>query len=146
MEGTRIGVYQVESELGSGAMGTVHLARVVGDAQDLKDGQRVAIKLLHPHLLSQPGFFKRFMREAEVGRQVDHENVVRTFDVDALDVEGKTAEPAEVMLCKPSDEILGWHHDMAIVDGGIPLAEPPGISMLSSRMFYNEQQIIRHKH
>ncbi|MBW2262967.1 MAG: hypothetical protein JRG91_13400 [Deltaproteobacteria bacterium] len=62
------------------------------------------------------------------------------------DVEGKTPESAEVMLCKPSDEILGWHHDMALVDGGIPLAEPPGISMLSSKMFYNEQQIIRHKH
>jgi PBP1b-binding outer membrane lipoprotein LpoB len=32
----------------------------------------------------------------------------------------------------------------ALVDGGIPLAGPPGIAMLSSRMFYNERQIIRH--
>ncbi len=60
------------------------------------------------------------------------------------DVEGKPAEPADLLLCKPSDEILGWHHDMALVDGGIPLAAPPGIAMLSSRMFYNESQIIRH--
>jgi tetratricopeptide (TPR) repeat protein len=91
MEGTRIGAYKVESELGSGAMGTVHRARVAGEAPGLDAGQLVAIKLLHPHLLSQPGFFKRFMREAKVGRQVEHENVVRTFDVDALEVEGKTA-------------------------------------------------------
>jgi hypothetical protein len=60
------------------------------------------------------------------------------------DVEGKTAEPHEVMLCKPSEEILGWHHDMALVDGGIPLAAPPGIAMLSTHMFYNESQVIRH--
>ena len=33
-------------------------------------GRLVALKVLHPHLLAQPGFFKRFMREAEVGRQV----------------------------------------------------------------------------
>lgn len=60
------------------------------------------------------------------------------------DVEGKTAEPHEVMICKPSEEILGWHHDMALVEGGIPLAAPPGIAMLSSHMFYSESQIIRH--
>lgn len=60
------------------------------------------------------------------------------------DVEGKTPEPTDVVLCKPSDEILGWLHDMALVDGGIPLGSPPGIAMLSSRMFYSESQVIRH--
>ncbi|MHC4452937.1 MAG: serine/threonine protein kinase, partial [Planctomycetota bacterium] len=36
-----------------------------------------------------PGFFKRFLREAELGKQVNHENVVRTLDVDATMVEDK---------------------------------------------------------
>jgi serine/threonine protein kinase/tetratricopeptide (TPR) repeat protein len=91
MEGTRIGAYRVESELGAGGMGTVWLAEAVMDEAIVPRGTRVAVKVVHPHLLGQPGFFKRFMREAEVGRQVDHENVVRTFDVDALEVDGATA-------------------------------------------------------
>ncbi|MHC4469426.1 MAG: serine/threonine-protein kinase [Planctomycetota bacterium] len=84
MLGMTLGGYRIESELGAGGMGTVYLAT---DGE----GGRVAIKVVHPHLLARPGFFKRFMREGEVGRQVDHENVVRTFDVDALEVEGQTA-------------------------------------------------------
>ncbi len=90
MRGTRLGAFDLLSELGSGGMGTVWLAEVIGDESVVPRGTRVAVKVVHPHLLAQPGFFKRFMREAEVGRQVDHENVVRTFDVDALEVDGKT--------------------------------------------------------
>jgi tetratricopeptide (TPR) repeat protein len=44
----------------------------------------VALKIVHPHLLETPGFFKRFLREAEIGRRVEHANVVRTLDCDAL--------------------------------------------------------------
>ena len=29
---------------------------------------------------SRPGFFKRFLREAQVGQEVQHENVVRTYE------------------------------------------------------------------
>jgi tetratricopeptide (TPR) repeat protein len=65
-------------------MGTVHLAEVAEAAAGLEPGQQVAVKIVHPHLLSSPGFFKRFLREAELGRKVVHENVVRTIDVDAL--------------------------------------------------------------
>ena len=69
----------------------MHAAEVAEIVAGLEVGQRVAIKVIHPHLLSTPGFFKRFLREAELGRKVVHENVVRTFDVDALEVDGKTA-------------------------------------------------------
>jgi serine/threonine-protein kinase len=63
-------------------MGTVHLARG-------PDGGEVALKVVHPHLLAESGFFKRFLREAELGKRVRHENVVRTLDVDATEVDGK---------------------------------------------------------
>ncbi|MHC4472699.1 MAG: serine/threonine-protein kinase, partial [Planctomycetota bacterium] len=33
------------------------------------------------------GFFKRFLREAEIGKAVRHPNVVRTYDVDALTID-----------------------------------------------------------
>jgi tetratricopeptide (TPR) repeat protein len=70
-------------------MGTVHLAEVAEAAAGLEPGQKVAVKIVHPHLLSSPGFFKRFLREAELGKRVRHENVVRTFDVDAILHEGQ---------------------------------------------------------
>ncbi|MHC4222456.1 MAG: serine/threonine protein kinase, partial [Planctomycetota bacterium] len=88
-EGKRLGSYTLLSELGSGGMGTVHLAEVTDPVAGLESGQKVALKVIHPHLLSSPGFFKRFLREGELGRKVVHENVVRTFDVDALLVDDK---------------------------------------------------------
>ena len=83
MIGTELGSYRIQSELGSGGMGTVYLAEVMEAAAGLEPGQKVALKVVHPHLLSTPGFFKRFLQEAEIGKKVRHENVVRTFDVDA---------------------------------------------------------------
>jgi serine/threonine protein kinase len=77
MLGTTLGGYRIESELGSGGMGKVYLARDEG-------GAALAVKVVHPHLLESPGFFKRFLREVEVGRAVRHPNVVRTVDCDAV--------------------------------------------------------------
>ncbi len=89
MIGTQLGPYTVLSELGSGGMGTVYLAEVSGEAPGIDPGSRVALKIVHPHLLSTPGFFKRFLREAEIGKRVRHENVVRTIDVDAILLDGR---------------------------------------------------------
>ncbi len=86
MQGTQLGPYRLLSELGSGGMGTVHLAEIAEAVAGLESGQKVAVKVVHPHLLASPGFFKRFMREAEAGRKVVHDNVVRTFDVDATEL------------------------------------------------------------
>ena len=61
-------------------MGKVYAAVVAGRAPGLAEGTRVALKVVHPHLLDTPGFFKRFLREGEIGKSVVHENVVRTFD------------------------------------------------------------------
>jgi tetratricopeptide (TPR) repeat protein len=90
MEGRQLGFYRIESELGSGGMGTVWQAIVVDRTSGLKEGAQVALKIIHPHLLQKPGFFKRFLREADLGRQIEHENVVRTIDVDALAIEETT--------------------------------------------------------
>ncbi|MHC4136773.1 MAG: serine/threonine-protein kinase [Planctomycetota bacterium] len=84
MPETQLGPYRLLSELGSGGMGTVHAAEVADAVPGLDLGSKVAIKVVHPHLLATPGFFKRFLREAELGKTVRHENVVRTLDVDAL--------------------------------------------------------------
>ncbi len=56
MIGTELGSYRIQSELGSGGMGTVYLAR---------NGRQVALKVLHPHFLESPEAVERFKREAE---------------------------------------------------------------------------------
>jgi tetratricopeptide (TPR) repeat protein len=89
--GTTLGPYRIDSELGAGGMGSVFLATCEEDTQGARRGARVAIKVVHPHLLSTPGFFKRFLREADLGKAVRHENVVRTLDVDATLLDGKQA-------------------------------------------------------
>ncbi|MDH3591917.1 MAG: protein kinase, partial [Planctomycetota bacterium] len=81
MIGEQLGGYTIRSELGSGGMGKVYLA---------ENGRRCALKLLHPHLLDSTEAVDRFKLEAELGRRVEHENVVRTFDVGSADVDGVT--------------------------------------------------------
>jgi hypothetical protein len=71
-----LGPYVLESELGSGGMGTVYLARTAGPG----NGPRVAVKVVHDHLLERRGAHERFLREARLGREVRHPNVVRTLD------------------------------------------------------------------
>ena len=83
-------VDRVITELGSGGMGKVYLAEVDGRAPGLEAGCQVALKVIHPHLLETPGFFKRFLREAEIGKAVEQDNVVRYFDCDALGVDWTT--------------------------------------------------------
>src|SRR5438445_2869824 len=92
MEGRLLGPYRLKSMLGAGGMGTVWKAVVEGPPPPgLRAGQAVAIKLIHHHLIARPGFLKRFLREAEIGREVRHENVVRTFDAAADESEGRKA-------------------------------------------------------
>jgi len=59
-------------------MGTVYAATLEREAAGMEPGTRVALKVVHPHLLGTEGFFKRFLREAQIGRSVLHDNVVRT--------------------------------------------------------------------
>ncbi|MHC4342783.1 MAG: serine/threonine protein kinase, partial [Planctomycetota bacterium] len=80
MIGQQLGPYTIEAELGTGGMGTVY--RATGP-----EG-RVALKVVHPHMLAAPGFFERFLREGRIGKSVRHENVVRTLECDQLVREG----------------------------------------------------------
>jgi len=89
VQAAQLGPYRLLSELGSGGMGTVHAAEVTEAVAGLEAGRKVAVKVVHAHLVSTPGIFKRFLREAELGRRVVHENVVRTFDVDAVEMDDR---------------------------------------------------------
>lgn len=78
----RIGGYDLVEELGAGAMGSVYLGR--------KDGERVAIKIIHERLQASGDLMDRFVREARAGRRVRHPNVVRTYEAGSESIDGKT--------------------------------------------------------
>jgi serine/threonine-protein kinase len=49
-------------------------------ATDLRDGRQVAIKIPHEELEADPVLLERFRREEEIGQELDHPGVVKTFD------------------------------------------------------------------
>jgi serine/threonine-protein kinase len=55
-------------------MGRVYLA------QDTRLSRRVALKILSPERVNNPRAIQRFQREARVGAQLQHENLVRIYD------------------------------------------------------------------
>lgn len=70
--------HQVLFELGSGGMGTAHLARTTGIGGFEK---LVVVKRLHQHLLSNAQAVTRFLDEARLAAHVRHANVVSTHHV-----------------------------------------------------------------
>ncbi len=77
----RLGSYRVLGELGAGGMGRVVRARHIEEGWAAKQGGDVAIKLIHPHLASDPSFRARFISEADLGRRVQHPSLVPTLEV-----------------------------------------------------------------
>ncbi|NUQ76271.1 MAG: serine/threonine protein kinase [Polyangiaceae bacterium] len=64
--------------IASGGMATVHLARAHGAG----GFQRfVALKVMHPHIESEPEFVQMFLDEARLAARIHHPNVVGTSDV-----------------------------------------------------------------
>lgn len=82
MDADRLGPFRIERELGSGGMGKVYAGIVVEPTAGLASGDAVALKVVHPHLLENPDFHARFLREAELGASIAHPNVVRTLGCD----------------------------------------------------------------
>jgi predicted Ser/Thr protein kinase len=72
--GQTIAGYRVEELLASGGMGVVYRAT------QLSLGRTVALKVLAPHLSSDPEFRERFRREAAVQARLDHPHVVTVYE------------------------------------------------------------------
>lgn len=68
------GRYAIQSLLARGGMATVY------EAVDLRLDRRVALKIMHPHLASDPGFVARFEREAKSAARLAHPHVVGVYD------------------------------------------------------------------
>ena len=74
--GSRIGPYEVTSQLGAGGMG------VVFRATDTKLDRQVAIKVLPEHLASESERLSRFKREAQALAALNHPNVAQIYGLE----------------------------------------------------------------
>src|SRR3978361_1496161 len=100
MVGTILKHYEILEELGSGAMGTVYLAR------DLKLDRRVALKLLPPELVADELRRRRFDRESRSLAALNHPNVVTVHSVEEAD-----GQPFIV---------LAWEQGRTVLEGNTP--------------------------
>ena len=76
-ENTLFGRYQLRRLLGEGGMGQVYLASATGSAGFEK---RVALKMLGAEQAMDAGLVRSLEREALIGVQLDHENLVQILD------------------------------------------------------------------
>ncbi len=66
--------YRLDRAVARGGMATLF------KATDLRDGRAVAIKVPHAEMEADPVLVERFRREQEIGRELDHPGVVKTYD------------------------------------------------------------------
>jgi len=69
------GKWRVDAQLGRGSMATVYAATH-------RNGTRVALKMLHPHLSRDESVRTRFLREGYLANRVNHPGTVRITDDD----------------------------------------------------------------
>src|SRR5204862_3538498 len=69
--GTKIGRYEIRSQIGEGGMGEVYLAR---DTTELE--RTVAIKVLPAEVAADPKRMRRFVQEAKTVSALNHPNIL----------------------------------------------------------------------
>ncbi len=69
--------YRLEAPIAQSRMSTLY------KATDLRDGRLVAIKVPLPELEADPVLVERFEREQQIGQELDHPGIVKTFDGEA---------------------------------------------------------------
>ncbi|MGA3169578.1 MAG: protein kinase [Chthoniobacteraceae bacterium] len=68
--------YRIDSKISRSGMATIY------KASDLKENHSVAMKVPHMQYESDVGFFSRFQREAEIGRILNHPNILKFYEPD----------------------------------------------------------------
>src|SRR5437763_1360089 len=78
-EGTLVGHYRIERELGRGAMGRVYLA------VDTRLGRKIALKALAPHLTGDVSQRERLRREARAAAALTHAGICTVYALEEID-------------------------------------------------------------
>lgn len=77
--GKRLGVYELQEEIGRGAMGIVYRGRQV------TLDRTVAVKVLLESLAGDESFVTRFIREARIVASLSHPNIIHVYDAGVSD-------------------------------------------------------------
>jgi len=77
--GTRLGPYEIQSQLGAGGMGEVYRAL------DTRLNRTIAIKILATHLSNSPELKQRMEREARAITCLNHPNICQLHDIGSQD-------------------------------------------------------------
>ncbi|MCA1601509.1 MAG: serine/threonine protein kinase, partial [Acidobacteria bacterium] len=73
--GTRLGRYEIRSQLGAGGMGEVYLA------EDMQLRRRVALKILPGEIASNKDRMRRFVQEARASAALNHPNIAHVYEI-----------------------------------------------------------------
>jgi len=77
--GTKLGRYEIRSQLGEGGMGKVYLA------QDTELDRKVALKILPAEVAAQRDRMERFVREAKAAAALNHPNIAHVYEIGEVD-------------------------------------------------------------
>ncbi len=77
--GTKLGRYEIRSQLGAGGMGEVYLA------QDTKLERTVALKILPAEVAADRNRMNRFVLEAKAASALNHPNIITIFEIEQVD-------------------------------------------------------------
>lgn len=75
--GNTLDHYRLDAEVARSGMGTLFRAT------DLHTGKPVAVKIPHAEIEADPVLQERFRREEEIGRELDHPGIVKTYGGEA---------------------------------------------------------------
>jgi Tol biopolymer transport system component/predicted Ser/Thr protein kinase len=114
--GTKLGPYEILAAAGAGGMGEVYKAR------DTRLDRVVALKVLSPHLSSDPHFQERFEREARAISSLQHPHICVLHDIgrhDGLDyivmefLDGETLADRLVKGPLPPEQAIRYATEVA---------------------------------
>src|SRR5713226_6737789 len=77
--GTKLGRYEIRSQLGAGGMGEVYLA------QDSKLDRKVALKILPAEVAADRNRMSRFVQEAKAASALNHPNILTIYEIEQID-------------------------------------------------------------
>jgi tetratricopeptide (TPR) repeat protein len=71
-------------------MGAVYRAISTEEGPAGPAGTVVALKFFHPELVEDERSFRRFRREAEIGKAIRHPHIVRTYEIASEEIDGQS--------------------------------------------------------
>jgi serine/threonine-protein kinase len=127
----QFGKYEVIEEVGRGGFGAVY------KALDTTLDRAVALKVLAPHLVWEPGFVARFQQEARTAARLRHPNIVVIYEMG--EIEGSYYMAMEYLPGKTLSQVIAER-------GKLQLDEVVAITkQLASALDYAHSQGVIHR-